>query len=149
MRQDGRQGILPFVLEQAKRDDVTARAGLPLVVETMRALGLDELAGCALPQPKRQRGFAPEQKLEALVTLIAAGGDRVEDVRVLAVDKGLEKLLGVSFPSPDAGAATPVRWAAAARPRVRVGRGGAGSVGAGAWSGVMDLPNPLTSETHR
>ena len=102
LRQDGRQGILPFVIEQAKRDDVTARAGLSLVVETMRALGVDELAGSELPQPKRQRGFAPEQKLEAIVTLIAAGGDRVEDVEVLAQDKGLEKLLGVPFPSPDA-----------------------------------------------
>ena len=101
-RRDGRQGILPFVMEQAKRDDVTARAGLPLVVETMRALGVKELAGSELPQPKRQRGFAPEQKLEALVTLMAAGGDRVEDVRVLAEDKGLEKLLGAPFPSPDA-----------------------------------------------
>jgi hypothetical protein len=100
-RRNGRQGILPFVIEQAKRDDVTARVGLSLVVETMRALGVDELAGSALPQQKRQRGFSPEQKLEALVTLIAAGGDRVEDVRVLAQDKGLEKLLGTPFPSPD------------------------------------------------
>ncbi len=41
-RRDGRQGILLFVIEQAERDDVTARAGLPLVVETMRALGVDE-----------------------------------------------------------------------------------------------------------
>ena len=70
LRRDGRQGILPFVIEQAKRDDVTARAGLALVVETMRALGVDELAGSKLPQQKRQRGFAPEHKLEALVTLI-------------------------------------------------------------------------------
>lgn len=101
VRKDGRQGILPFVIEQARRDDVTARAGLPLVVETMRALGVEELAGSELPQPKRQRGFAPEHKLEAIVTLIAAGGDRVEDVRVLAEDKGLEKLLGAPFPSPD------------------------------------------------
>src|SRR5207247_8271502 len=77
-------------------------AGLPLVVETMRALGVDELAASELPQQKRQRGFAPEHKLEALVTLIAAGGDRVEDVRVLTEDKGLEKLLGAPFPSPDA-----------------------------------------------
>ncbi len=101
-RRDGRQGILLFVIEQAERDDVTARAGLPLVVETMRALGVDELAASELPQQKRQRGFAPEHKLEALVTLIAAGGDRVEDVRVLTEDKGLEKLLGAPFPSPDA-----------------------------------------------
>ena len=101
-RRDGRQGILLFVIEQAERDDVTARAGLPLVVETMRALVVDELAASELPQQKRQRGFAPEHKLEALVTLIAAGGDRVEDVRVLTEDKGLEKLLGAPFPSPDA-----------------------------------------------
>jgi hypothetical protein len=102
VRQNGRQGILPFVIEQAEREDVTARAGLPLVVETMRALGVDEVAALELPQPKRQRGFAPEHKLEAIVTLIAAGGDRLEDVQVLAEDKGLEKLLGVPFPLPDA-----------------------------------------------
>lgn len=90
------------MIERAERTDVTARAGLPLVVETMRALGVDELAGALLPQQKRQRGFTPGQKLEAIVTLLAAGGDRVEEVRVLAEDKGLEKLLGTSFPSPDA-----------------------------------------------
>lgn len=90
------------MIEQARRADVTARAGLPLVVETMRALGMDEVAGAALPPPQRQRGFAPEHKLEALVTLIAAGGDRVEDVRVLAEDQGLEQLLGAALPSPDA-----------------------------------------------
>ena len=101
-RRHARQGILPFVLELTDREDVTARVGLPLVLETMRALGLDEAARAHLPGPKRQRGFAPQEKLEALVTLIAAGGDRVEDVRVLAEDKGLEMLLGRSFPSPDA-----------------------------------------------
>ena len=90
------------MFEQAARADVTARAGLSLVIETMRALGVDEVAASQLPAQKRQRGFAPEQKLEAIVTLIAAGGDRVEDVRVLAEDKGLEKLLGAAFPSPDA-----------------------------------------------
>ena len=63
LRRRGRQGILPFVFEQAKRADVTARAGLSLVLETMRALGMDEVAGATLPQPKRQRGFAPEHKL--------------------------------------------------------------------------------------
>lgn len=97
----GKQGILPFVLVQAERDDVTARAGLPLVAETMRALHLHEVASRELPQPERERGFAPEQKLEALVVLIAAGGERMEDVRVLSEDKGLEELLGGPLPSPD------------------------------------------------
>jgi hypothetical protein len=101
-RQHGRQGILPFVLLPTDRDDVTARVGLPLVVETMRALGIDEVAREELPAPQRQRGFAPEEKLEALAIVIAAGGDRVEDVRILGEDKGLERLLGRAFPSPDA-----------------------------------------------
>jgi hypothetical protein len=101
-RRHGRQGILRFVLERAERDDVTARAGLPLVVETMRALRLNEVARAELPRPERERGFAPEQKLEALVAMIAAGGDRVEDVQVLGEDKGLEALLERPFPSPDA-----------------------------------------------
>jgi len=101
-RSHSRQGILPFVIERGEREDVTARAGLPLVVETMRALRMDELAQAELPEPKRRRGFTPAQKLEALVTLLAAGGDRVEDVRVLSEDKGLERLLGGPLPSPDA-----------------------------------------------
>ena len=101
-RKLGRQGILPFVIELGEREDVTARAGLPLVVETMRALGVDDLAQAELPAPKRQRGFTPAQKLEALVLLLAAGGDRVEDIRVLSEDKGLERLLGGPLPSPDA-----------------------------------------------
>lgn len=102
MSRRGRQGILPFVIELGEREDVTARAGLPLVVETLRALGIGEAAREALPLTKRQRGFSVEEKLEAMVTLIAAGGDRMEDIRILAEDKGLERLLGGSFPSPDA-----------------------------------------------
>ena len=101
-RHERRRSILPFVIERTEPEDVTARAGLPLVVETMRALGVDELARAALPEPKRRRGFTPAQKLEALVTLLAAGGDRVEDVRILSEDRGLERLLGGAFPSPDA-----------------------------------------------
>jgi hypothetical protein len=90
------------VIELGEREDVTARAGLPLVVETLRALGVDELAQTELPLPKRRRGFTPGQKLEALVMLLAAGGDRVEDVRLLSEDQGLERLLGGPLPSPDA-----------------------------------------------
>jgi Transposase DDE domain group 1 len=71
-------------------------------VETMRALGVDALTREHLRVAKRQSEFPAEQKLEALVTLLAAGGDRLEDLRMLSDDKGLERLLGVPFPSPDA-----------------------------------------------
>jgi hypothetical protein len=97
-----RQGILPFVVEMADRDDVTARAGLPLVVETFRALQLDEVARQALPAAKKLGGFDAAEKIEALALLIAAGGDRIEDIRILNEDKGLCRLLGGTLPSPDA-----------------------------------------------
>jgi hypothetical protein len=97
----GRQGILPFVVVMADRDDVTARAGLPLVVETFRALHLGEVASEALPAAKKAGGFDAADKLEALATLIAAGGDRIEDIRILGDDKGLCRLLGGALPSPD------------------------------------------------
>ena len=101
-RRARRRSILPFMMEWGGSEEVTARAGLPLVVETLRALGVDDLAEAALPEPRRRRGFTPGQKLEALVTLLAAGGDRVEDIRILSEDRGLERLVGGAFPSPDA-----------------------------------------------
>jgi hypothetical protein len=101
-RTDRRQGILPFVLKLAEREDVTARAGLPLVMETSRALGLDEQAQHLFGPPRRREDFGADEQLETLSTLIAAGGDRVEDIRILAEDKGLVRLLDRPFASPDA-----------------------------------------------
>jgi len=96
-----RQGILPFVLTLGQMDDVTARAGLPLVIETNRALRLDEEARKLFTPPRRKDDYRADEQLEALSTLIAAGGDRAEDIRILGEDKGLVRLLGQPFPSPD------------------------------------------------
>ena len=101
-RRNKRQGILPFVMKMGERDDVTARAGLPLVIETARAFRLDEEARKLLGRARRKCDFGPDEKLEALYTLIAAGGDRIEDIRILSEDKGLMRLLAREFPSPDA-----------------------------------------------
>lgn len=83
-------------------EEVTAHAGLPLVVEAARALGLDEAVAKHLRIAKRQRGFSEAEKLEALLLLIAAGGERVEDIRILSDDQGLMRLLETKLPSPDA-----------------------------------------------
>ena len=101
-RADRRQGILPFVLTLGEREDVTSRAGLPLVVETSRALRLDEAARTLFGPPRRQEDFGADAQLETLATLIAAGGERVEDIRILGEDRGLVRLLGRPFASPDA-----------------------------------------------
>lgn len=99
---EGRQGILPFVLELADDEQVTARAGLPLVIEALRAIRLDEEVKAKLRVRSRRRGFSEIEKLEALVLLVAAGGDRIEDISILSDDKGLLRLLDRQLPSPDA-----------------------------------------------
>ena len=82
--------------------DLTARAGLTLVSETMLALGLEEVVGARLFLRKRKRGLSEFDKLHAVVLLQAAGGECVEDVRVLSRDAGLLRLVARPWPSPDA-----------------------------------------------
>ena len=97
-----RQGMLPFMVKMGDREEVTGRVGLTLIVEALRALGVDKEAMQRLKVAKRRRGFTVYEKMEAIVLLIAAGGDRVEDIRILGEDKGLLRLLGGGLPSPDA-----------------------------------------------
>jgi hypothetical protein len=97
------QGILPFIFEAAPQPmDLTAHAGLTLVSETMLALGLDHLVGDCLQVRERSRGYGEFDKLHAVVLVQAAGGECVEDVRVLARDAGLLRLVERPLPSPDA-----------------------------------------------
>jgi hypothetical protein len=93
---------LPFVIRLGEQDSVTARAGLPLVVEALRAVRLEDALTGAVQVARRERGFTAAQKVTALTLLIAAGGDRVEDIRILSEDRGLLRLLGQDLPSPDA-----------------------------------------------
>ena len=94
--------MLSFDMETAlRKEEVTARAGLPLVIEASRALGLDEVMEREVCVAKRQRRFSDVDKMEAIFLLIASGGDRVEDIRILSEDEGLLSLLDRKLPSPD------------------------------------------------
>lgn len=97
-----RQGILPFVVEPGRQDDVTARAGLALVAEAMRAVGLDAAVEEHLELRERRSGYSEAEKVEAVVLLQSAGGECIEDIRMLSADLGFERLLGRELPSPDA-----------------------------------------------
>jgi hypothetical protein len=95
------QGLLPYTIEGVEDDaTLTGHAGLPLVLETMRALGVSEVLDGALSIRQRQSGATDAKKVEALVLLMAAGGENIEDVEGLRPDKGLMRLCG-SLPSAD------------------------------------------------
>jgi hypothetical protein len=94
--------LLPYVVEVGGRaDTLTGRAGLPLVVETLRALGLERVIEAEVRVRQRASGYPEVAKVEALVLLLAAGGDCLDDIAVLQADAGLGRLLGRALPSAD------------------------------------------------
>jgi len=96
------QGLLPYTVQTvAAPDAVTARAGLPLVLETLRALGLDRVIADPVRVRERQSGDSEPEKVEALVLLLAAGGTCLDDIQVLQAAAGLGRLLDRCLPAAD------------------------------------------------
>lgn len=95
-------GLLPFSVEVTPDSDgLTGRAGLPLVLDTMRAFRLNEVIQKELDLPARSSGFSVSQKVEACVLLLAVGGDCADDMKYLQADEGLCRLIGGALPGPD------------------------------------------------
>ena len=95
-------GILPFEVEAVDRsDDLTARAGLPLVVEVMEALGCERSIEEHVRVRRRRSGYREVETIEALVLLLASGGECLDDIQALQADGGLCRLLGRELPSAD------------------------------------------------
>ena len=60
------QGLLPYAVEVVEgADTVTGRAGLPLVLETLHALGLDQAIAQHVRVRARQSGYPETEKIEA------------------------------------------------------------------------------------
>jgi len=96
---------LPFELDEAIDPSlVTGRAGVPLVIELFRRLGVAATIDAEVQVKQRQRGLPPSQLVESLIALWTSGGDRCQDLTTLREDHALATLLG--FPLP---AATTVR----------------------------------------
>jgi hypothetical protein len=96
------QGILPFkLIPDTEKSIVTSFAGLPLVIETMRALNLPDTIKEVLHIKKRESGLYTESDyVESFISLFAAGGTRLDDFARMQADKGLKEL-GLSIPSPE------------------------------------------------
>jgi len=90
-----KQGILPFRYEADPTDSgMTALAGLPAYLELAIVSGLPvsiehHLGACIL----KEQGWTNTQIVMSLILLNIAGGDSVDDLKILEEDEGLAKLL--------------------------------------------------------
>jgi len=96
---------LPFEIDDTIDPTlVTSRAGVPLVIELFRQLGVAQAIDAHVAVKQRQRGLPPSELVESLIVLWASGGDRCQDLTTLREDQALATLLGHPLP-----AATTVR----------------------------------------
>jgi hypothetical protein len=96
------QGVLPFqLIQDTSKVLLTSFGGLPLVMETFRALGLPQSIQKHLPLLERQGKYREADYVESFISVFAAGGDCVDDFEILRSDEGLKRL-GLRFPSPEA-----------------------------------------------
>jgi len=91
---------LPFEIDAAIDPSlVTGRAGVPLVIELFRHLGVAQAIDTHVAVKQRQRGLPPSQLVESLVALWVSGGDRCQDLTALREDQALATLLGHPLPA--------------------------------------------------
>jgi hypothetical protein len=91
---------LPFEIDDTIDPTVvTGRAGVPLVIELFRQLGVAAAIDAEVAVKQRQRGLSPSQLVESLVALWVSGGDRCQDLTMLREDQALATLLGHPLPA--------------------------------------------------
>jgi hypothetical protein len=89
------QGLLPFHIQLTQTPaPVTAYAGLPLVLEAMRA----SVSNARYRELRDALGYQSwkvvRRHAESLVLLVAAGGEHISDLEALRADVGLQALIG-------------------------------------------------------
>ncbi len=87
------QGILPYKHEEEKTDaGLTALAGLPVYLDLASVLSLGDHIRAHMHV--KVRGWTDEQIILSVVLLNLAGGDSVDDIKILRKDEGFCKVLG-------------------------------------------------------
>jgi hypothetical protein len=81
------------------REEVTAHAGVALLVETGRRSGVIATADRVMPAKKNPKGLSQSQMVESFVVLSALAGECIDDFDKLREDRGLEALLGYRLPA--------------------------------------------------
>ncbi len=78
---------------------VTARAGIPSLVEAFRLTGAAAVVDRTVRFKARKRGLSSSEMVESLLALWAAGGERAEDLDHFRQDKALADLIGHELPA--------------------------------------------------
>lgn len=89
------QGILPFEYEiDPVNSGMTALAGLPSYLDLAAVCGLtDSIRRHLTVTSNQQQGWTDEQIIMALVLLNLAGGQSIDDLRILEGDEGFAKVM--------------------------------------------------------
>ena len=87
-----RQTVLPFKLERTE-EKVTARSGLVLYAEFMKAIGLEELVDRHMPRAESGRGFKAICYIRPLSMMLYGGGEAIEEVREIREDHPLREAI--------------------------------------------------------
>ncbi len=92
--------VLGMEYEGGLEEEVTAHAGVGLLLEVARRSGVIAAADRALPAKKNPKGLTHGQMVETMVLLSALGGDCIDDLEMLREDRGLAALAGYQLPAP-------------------------------------------------
>lgn len=88
-----RQGLLPFELEPAgPKRSVTAHAGLCTYLELACVAGLWQSVREHIQVGPQEQGWTAEQVILSLISLNLAGGECVDDLRILESDEGFGRV---------------------------------------------------------
>ena len=88
------QGVLPFKYEEeASSVGMTALGGLPVYLDLAHISGLSSSIEESLRVRVRGQGWSDSEIVMSLVLLNLAGGECVEDLRVLEADEGFARIL--------------------------------------------------------
>ncbi len=86
------QGLLPYKYEKEKTDSgMTSLAGLPIYLDLASVLNLGESISSHLHT--KVQGWTDEQIILSLILLNLAGGECVDDLRILEADEGFCRIL--------------------------------------------------------
>jgi hypothetical protein len=89
------QGVLPYKYEEERAGGgMTAFAGLPIYLDLASVLGLGDSIRAHVQVRGSGQGWTDEQAVLSLMLLNLAGGDCIDDIRILEKDEGFCKVLG-------------------------------------------------------